>query len=170
MAPLASSYTSASVTINDEEAGASSPEISLPIWSGLSHGKIYTTALAAHQAGICVLPVRENGRKMPDLPSWSPYQQNRPSDEEISNWFSQNRTGIGFVTGKVSGNLELFEFDCPDTYEDFKERAAEVGLGDLIDRLEQGYCEQTPGGGTHWFYRCSVIGGNAKLAQKLSLT
>jgi hypothetical protein len=41
-----------------------------------------------------------------------------------------------------------------------------LGLPNLVERIEAGYLEQTPGG-VHWLYRCEEITGNAKLAQRL---
>src|SRR5262249_5183656 len=75
-------------------------------------------------------------------------------------------TGLGAVCGRVSGGLELLEFDDRPTYEVFKESAAAVGLGELVERIEAGYLEETPGGGIHWPYRCSEFAGNTKLARR----
>jgi hypothetical protein len=66
----------------------------------------------------------------------------------------------------VSGNLELLDFDDRDVHEQFKVAAVAVGLGDLVQRVEVGYREDTPRG-VHWFYRCDDVRPNAKLAERV---
>src|SRR5215218_2739656 len=113
-----------------------------------------TSALAAYDAGLCVLPPRQDGSKQPDTTSWTRYQRQRPSRYEVVNWYRDGRrTGIGYVCGIVSGNLELFEFDDVEIYARFLAAADAAGLGSLVDRVQTGYSEQTPGGGIHWYYR-----------------
>ena len=125
------------------------------------------TAFAAHAAGICVLPPREDGSKAPDADSWKMYQDQRPPHHRIEAWYGNGtRSGLGVVCGAVSGGLELLDFDDRASYEALKALAAETGLGSLVERIEAGYCEATPGGGFHWLYRCETIGGNAKLAAR----
>ncbi len=119
-------------------------------------------ALDAH--GIAALPPREDGSKRPDAGNWTRYQQTRPTREELAAWYGNGRTGVGAVTGAVSGNLEVLEFDDVATYEAFVATAAAAGLGPLVARLREGYEEETPGGGIHWPYRCDEIAGNTKLA------
>jgi hypothetical protein len=53
------------------------------------------------------------------------------------------------------GGLEPFEFDDRAVYEAYKAAAIAMGLGDLVERIEAGYLEDTPGGGIHWMYRLS---------------
>src|SRR6266699_2324254 len=128
-------------------------------------------ALAAQEAGLSVVPPREDGSKAP-IGSWQRSQNERASRAVIENWYSMGLTVIGVVCGAVSGNLELFEFDgfhaeeAEATYEAFKEVAQTAGLGEVVDRIEAGYLERPPGGGRHWLWRCQKIGGNGKLASR----
>ena len=140
-------------------------------------------ALAARKARLCVLPPREDGSKAPTAAAmvddrgkpilgtdgrqrygWEHWQHRMSTEDEVRNWYSNGRTGIGYVCGAVSGNLELFEFDCFLTYERFKATAEALGRGDLVERVSAGYETKTPGGGIHWLYRCEEIAGNTKLA------
>lgn len=125
---------------------------------------------AAYRAGLNVLPPRQDGSKAPSAPggTWKEYQGRRSTEEELGRWYGPC-TGLGLVCGKISGNLELFEFDDHETYLSFKEVAQATGLGDLVDRLEAGYLEQTPGDGIHWLYRCPEISGNTPLARRLEV-
>jgi hypothetical protein len=129
---------------------------------------VYSAACSAHAAGLCVLPPREDGTKAPDVESWTRYQTTAASRAEIEAWYGDGRrSGIGCVTGAVSGNLEVLDFDCLATYHAFVELAIAAGLGELIERIEAGWLEETPGGGRHWSYRCDEIAGNTKLARRL---
>lgn len=125
-------------------------------------------ALDAWESGLSVLPPKEDGSKAPDG-QWLYFQQHRASLAQINSWYgivgTPLRSGCGLVCGAVSGNLECFEFDSGGRlYEHYKATARALGHGDLIDRLDQGYLEQSPSGGYHWLYRCDVISGNTKLA------
>ncbi len=119
-----------------------------------------------HEAGLAVIPPMMDGSKRP-IATWKQYQQERPTPGEIKAWYKGNQDGIGCITGAISGNLELFEFDWYDTYLAYCEVGAAAGLGDLIDRVSSAYSEATPGGGVHWYYRCETIAGNTKLAQRV---
>jgi ribosomal protein L37AE/L43A len=122
-------------------------------------------ALRFYRAGLSVLPVKEDGSKEPDG-KWKQYEETRPTEAQVRAWFANGRAGIGAVMGKVSGNLELFEFDDLDTYHAFKGAAQATGSGELVERIEQGCSDTTPGGGIHWYTRCSEIAANTKLAQR----
>lgn len=128
-------------------------------------------AVAAYKANICVLPPREDGSKAPDVRAWTAYQKTRPDDNQMKEWYGSKqeptaRTGVGFLTGAVSGGLECLEFEDGDSVIRFKELATELGLWDLVKRVEFGYCETTPGGGIHWLYRVPQPLKNTKLAEK----
>lgn len=127
---------------------------------------VLEAARAAFLAGICVVPPRPDGSKRP-IDAWARWQSERPDADQMRRWYGDDgrQGGIGFVCGAVSGGLELFEFDDRATYEEFIEAARGVGLRELVDRIERGYLEETPGGGVHWFYRCAEIAGNTKLAR-----
>jgi len=123
-------------------------------------------ALEALAAGLCPVPPKMDGSKAP-IGAWKSFQHFPPDEAQIRKWYSaSNLTGYGLVTGKVSGNLELLEFDCITSYHSFKSAAAEAGLGDLVARIEAGYSEQTPKPGIHWLYRCPEIAGNTELASR----
>ena len=125
--------------------------------------QVGAVARTAVVAGISVVPPKEDGTKRPDG-AWKSYQTTPPSVDQVERWYGP-RTGVGFVTGAVSGGLELFELDA-DFHAEFRSTADAVGLGPLLDRIEAGYLERSPGGGWHLLYYCDEIQGNTKLAQK----
>jgi putative DNA primase/helicase len=134
---------------------------------------IRQAAFAAHEAGLSVLPVKPNGTKAPAVAEWNSYQTRPANLDQIEEWFPEIGTGpapgLAIVAGKVSGDrvrlgLEWWDFDCHATYLAFIALAREVGLGAVVDRIEAGYCEQTPNGGRHWATRCATAGPSCKLA------
>lgn len=124
-------------------------------------------ALAAYEAGLSVLPPKEDGTKQPIEGGWSRFQHKRPGLSLIRAWYENGRTGVGAVMGGVSGDCGLFEFDDMTAYLAFMEAAKACGLGALVERIRRGYSERTPGNGIHWLVRCQTIGRNTKLARRL---
>jgi len=122
---------------------------------------------AAKQAtidGITVVPVREDGSKRPDLTAWAEYQTRKPTRDELRGWFGQyERTGLGWLTGAASGNLECIDFDDVAAFDEFVELASKLDADPVI-RLLSSYRERTPKG-LHLFYRCAAVEGNQKLAR-----
>ncbi len=125
---------------------------------------VRSAAQQAYESGLCVIPPFEDGSKRPDG-SWKQWQSKRPSKAQMTAWYGE-RHGIGLLTGAVSGNLECFEFDDVPAYEAFGPLAEAAGLGDLVERIAEGYSERTPKGGIHWLYYCEQIAGNTKLASR----
>jgi len=126
---------------------------------------VLAAAFNALSAGLSVIPIREDGTKSPSE-KWRRWQSELPSRQHLTRWFSSGLAGMATVCGRISGNLELFEFEDCETYQAFNELAANTGLADLVDRIEAGYLEQSPGGGIHWLLHCSVISGNTVLARR----
>lgn len=119
-----------------------------------------------HDAGYSVVPVAEDGSKTPDLRSWKHYQSEAATAEQLAHWFDNGRarTGLGVVTGFK--DLEMFEFETAPAYVSFKAAAVATGLGDLVDRLDKMYVEESPRGGYHWFWRCEAVESSTVLAKK----
>lgn len=127
---------------------------------------VRAAARAFNEHRFAVLPPREDGSKRPAVANWHRYQAERPSPAELTAWYGNGRTGVGVLTGAISGNAEAFEFEDVDTFARYLATAAAAGLGPLVARLGAGYEEETPGGGVHWLYRCAAIAGNTKLARR----
>lgn len=120
--------------------------------------------VALNSAGVNVIPPVQDGLKRPYPARWKEYQSRRVTKgEALEWWWKNNMTGVGAVCGKISGNLEALDFDDLQAYRDLKAACANAGLGELVQRIEEGYLEHSPKG-AHWLYRCEVIEGNQKLA------
>ena len=116
-------------------------------------------AKAYLMAGLSVLPANK-AQKRPCLPQWNEFQTRLPTEEEVRRWFAEPREAQCLVCGKVSGNLEVIDFDNHgELYSKWKD-AIPV---DLLARL---VIEQTQSGGYHVAYRCQdEVCGNIRLAQ-----
>jgi putative DNA primase/helicase len=130
-------------------------------------------AIRWQAAGVVPLPVRTDGSKAPGLASWKQYQQNMPTIDDLVTWFAPGATdGIGVLTGTVSGHLEMVELEgraiLARALARLKQHAIDHDAIALLDRVIDGYCEQTPSGGIHILYR--VAGGGVRRNTKLART
>jgi hypothetical protein len=114
---------------------------------------------------------------------WKHRQTLRAMSRDIERWYGSGRhTGLGIVCGAVSGKLqplpdgfigppavlglEMWEFEQRERWDAFVVTAHEVGLGELVERIANGYLSATPGGGIHTMTRCSEYESNLKLAMR----
>ncbi len=116
------------------------------------------SALAYRESGLSVLPAVRL-QKRPRLPGWKNFQLRIPQEHQIVEWFSKPEDAICIVTGQVSGNLEMLDFDRGgDRFEAWKEQIPP----ELFARI---VIETSQSGGKHVIYRCTEpINGNMKLA------
>ncbi|MDZ5443800.1 AAA family ATPase [Micromonospora sp. 4G57] len=141
--------------------------------AALTAADVTAAAYQWHQAGFCVLPVKADGSKAPDVTTWTRYQREQSTDRQIKAWFGNHkRAGLGIVCGAVSGGLEMFELEgrcLADGARDKLVPALEAaGVLDVWRRLVNGYAEWTPSGGLHLLYRLAdrEVPGNTKVAQR----
>ena len=121
------------------------------------------TAIDYLQSGLCVLPAILD-EKRPALTGWKQYQRRLPTERQVRSWFDGSPP-MSVLTGAVSGNLEMLDFDYEaELFERWCELVASQSPG-LVDRL---VIERSQSGGRHVVYRCTVeIPGNRKLAQRI---
>jgi hypothetical protein len=117
-------------------------------------------AMSYYRAGLCVLPARR-AEKRPAIGAWKRYRQSRPTEAELSAWLANNPDAICIVTGAVSGDTEIIDFDAGgELFSAWWERLPVA----LRERL---VIETTPSGGYHVIYCCeAAVCGNLKLAQR----
>lgn len=135
--------------------------------------KILTTALRFATQGIVCVPVASDGSKRPGVGSWKEFQTRHPTQEELIAWFNNDTVqGLGVITGPISGNLLMVEFEGRAVDQKLHLQAKEAmhasGLGYLWEILANGYSEMTPSGGIHFLLRVKgdPIDGNTKLASR----
>ena len=135
------------------------------------NNEILATALRFATQGIVAVPVASDGSKRPGI-AWKEYQQRKPTTDELLAWFNDpNCQGLGVITGVVSGNLEMLEFEgravAQGLHLEARSAIEAAGLGDIWQRLVNGYMEMTPSGGIHFLYRVEgKLPGNTKLASQ----
>lgn len=101
--------------------------------------------------------------KRPTIP-WKTFQGKCMTEAQINRYFSQDVAGVGLVCGEVSGNLEAIDVDVKYSldkklFSDYKSRIPPELFNKLV-------IQSTLNGGYHLIYRCSVIEGNKKLAER----
>jgi|ERR1035437_105642 hypothetical protein len=114
-------------------------------------------------AGLACLPTGPD--KMPAIPKGSTWKGgwNNLSEYESSH-------GIALICGKTSGNLECIDFD--NSFGDIKEIFADFLEIEDIKVITDKYdfpIQRTVRGGFHLFYRCDLVEGNQKLAERLNI-
>ncbi|MBI4158296.1 MAG: AAA family ATPase [Candidatus Yanofskybacteria bacterium] len=94
---------------------------------------LLSSALRCLDRGLSVIPV---SGKTP-LVNWTEFQNRKPTKEEIIKWFSElNPTGIGIITGKISGIVVV-----------------DVDLGGSTEGLSETATVKSGGGGKHFYYK-----------------
>ena len=120
---------------------------------------ISITASSYAHAGLSVIPTTADKRP---ACAWKTFTERIMSDRELEANFARAE-GLGIVCGKVSGNLELLDFDDGGSaFEPWFCAIPEY----LAKRL---VVEQSPSGGKHVYYRVAdgyAVPGNRKLAMK----
>lgn len=128
-------------------------------------------------AGLSVIRVSTNGTKSPDVGpatgyKWAPYWETPATVEQLTEWFDDDHPGIGIITGSISGNLEMLEFEgravAEGIHAAFFTAMQDAGATELLQRIMRGYLEASPSGGLHLFYRIDDghVDGNTKLAER----
>jgi len=130
---------------------------------------VRTTAKEWTRGGLSVIPIRPDGTKAPSVRSWKIYQSEIIDESSIDSLFAES-SGIAIVSGKVSGDLEVLDFDVPDQrsghlnghcfFEDWRSQLPPDVQGAVAGMPTV----RTPSGGIHLYYRCEGVEGNQKLA------
>ncbi|MEK0425536.1 MAG: hypothetical protein RJB11_1627 [Planctomycetota bacterium] len=124
----------------------------------MNSDSLLQSALSYRECGLSVLPAKRL-EKRPDLAGWKAYQTQLPDTDKLREWFFDPRDAICIVTGQVSGNLEMLDFDRGgDRFEDWRLKIPPVLFARLV-------IETSQSGGKHVIYRCTEpVNGNMKLA------
>lgn len=121
-------------------------------------------AISYAEIGLSVIKT-DTDSKRPKY-SWKKYQTEIANRPLIEKWFASanGNTALSIVTGKVSGNLEILDFDSRgEAYKDWY-RAIMAVDEKLVRSLT---IERSQSGGYHVLYKCAIaVPGNMKLAAK----
>lgn len=112
--------------------------------------------------GLCVLPARRD-QKRPTVP-WKQFQKRLPTEAELEAWFASGQTALCILTGAISGNHELIDFDQRGALFDAWRAKVREAMPGLVERL---VVSKTQNDGRHAKYRfAGKVCGNMKLAQR----
>ncbi len=113
--------------------------------------------------GFSVIPVMlipETGRKVA-LVDWKKYQLSPPPLEELKEWFikadfpalksGKNKLGVAIITGRVSRNLVVIDFDGKEALKDFLPELYEINEG-LYEKFVNTWIVET-GKGFHYYFK-----------------
>ena len=116
----------------------------------IAAGDLLETARAYVRAGLSVLPVRADGSKAAAV-KWAELQERFPTPDELAAWFAPHRpVGVAVVCGKVSGNLAVLDFESESAWQQWRERAEQLGLSPIYAGFP---LVRTPKGGRHLYCR-----------------
>ncbi|MGC8584865.1 MAG: bifunctional DNA primase/polymerase [Thermoplasmata archaeon] len=62
-----------------------------------------------YDLGFSLIPLKEK-TKIP-LIKWEDFQKRRPTEQELHEWFDDGKANVAIITGKISGNLVVIDFD-----------------------------------------------------------
>lgn len=152
----------------------------------MGNGELIPIATGYRELGLSPIPVQTDKKPCAAvLPrndeghaEWGHLQENIATLDQIGHYWKNGVAHIGVVCGRVSGNLEVLDFDIPKQPDDtrteadikqfktiakeFKEKCEHYGYSELWESLTK---IQTPSGGFHVIYRCECpVDGNKKLA------
>lgn len=142
-----------------------------PISIEQANNPVLIRALEFYLEGIVPLPTNKFRQKAPAVSSWTQYQKEKPTKEQVLEWFSKS-DGLGVLCGQISGNLLLIELEgraaTLQTIDLLTHRAKENNILDLFEKLNSGYVERSPSGGLHWLLKSEApVPGNEKFARRV---
>jgi hypothetical protein len=118
--------------------------------------QLISAALTARQHGISTVPVELPGKRPPERLSWKWRQDRIPDELTIKRDLSEGNgnRGLAIIAGKVSGNLEVLDFDLEGAAYPEWVSLVETEAPGLIGRL---CIQQTRSGGYHVNLRCREV-------------
>jgi hypothetical protein len=137
----------------------------------MGNPSIPTIARKLYDTGFTPWGVRHDGTKAPA--AGKPWRDvdDQPDWDELAEMFTEADTGLGILTGRASGYLELLEFEgraiAEGTYDGFCDRLIDAGMDETWDKISEGYWAVSGGGGYHFMFRVDGdCQANTKLAQR----
>lgn len=105
--------------------------------------------------GLNVIPLHADGTRKPRV-LWKQHKTDKFPYDNLKKIFLGLRCGIACICGVSSGNLEVLDFDDPSCWEPFWDIVGDKGEYPIVE---------TPSGGFHVYWRCSVIETRLDLAK-----
>lgn len=112
-----------------------------------------------HARGWSVIPANAETKK-PCLKSWKRFQTERPTEDELREWFTAKYDAMAIVMGAVSGNLGVLDFDSQERWEWWSQRQPKLARVLPTEKTARG---------SHVFFRCEPIRTQRPKNQKVEL-
>lgn len=126
---------------------------------------LINAALFYRQNNISIIATGENKRA---LQQWKKYQIEIATEIELNEQFLHPKAkGLAVICGAVSGNIEVIDVDLKYDVSGTLWDELQKELGEIFKKL---YVVQTKSGGYHLYYKCEVIEGNQKFANRYATT
>jgi hypothetical protein len=110
------------------------------------------------------LPLIWNKTEQRAKPSWSPYRDRLPTDEELLAWFGDGSCNLAIVGGTISGGLVVLDFESSAAYDAWHRFATML----LDEALVAQFPVVRTGRGKHVYFRMPNPIGNRTLAKRPS--
>ena len=108
-------------------------------------------ALMYWRLGFSIFPLKPRS-KQPAVKTWKPYQIQPPELQEVELLFKEKDKNIAIVTGTVSGNLVVIDFDSEELFREVMKKIIEKGSTRLKEALANTWIVKT-GKGYHVYVR-----------------
>jgi len=99
---------------------------------------------------LSIIPLKPRSKK-PAIEEWKPFQERRPTEKEIEEWFKDTNNNIGIICGSVSDNLTVIDFDNMEIHDKWYE-VIDKKYPDIRDVVLNTWNVKT-GRGRHIYFR-----------------
>lgn len=111
-------------------------------------------SLFYYDKGLAIIPAVYGDKK--PIVEWKKYQKERPTREQVINWFKGGDKNIAMIVGEVSGNIVVLDFEALEYYNDFFKEGLERST----------WVVKSGGGGRHVYLICFEPIENRKITNK----
>ena len=115
------------------------------------------------RSGFSLIPI-ESGQKIPALTSWKKYQLEKPTEETVRRWFTEEGLNAAIITGKVSGNCTVVDIEKESAVQELLSLLRDKGYNGLLEKIGNTFCVRTPRGGRHYYFKSVTTYPSLKLA------
>lgn len=116
-------------------------------------------ALSYHARGWSIIPINPRTKK-PGVPTWLPYQVERPTEQQVREWFSGKYKALAVVLGGVSGNLAALDLDSEERSQWWTQTHPDLGRTLPTERTTRGL---------HVLFTCEPVRTQRRVKEKVEL-
>ena len=95
-------------------------------------------ALDYLRMGLSIIPLQPRDKR-PAISAWAEFQERKPTEAQVREWFADETLNIGIVCGAVSDNLFVVDFDSSETLPFVISDINKIAEGTLVVRTGKGF-------------------------------